>query len=68
MTPKERAAKTQALINELLKMADVSAWNYKQELAEYRRIFVDTLTLIRDDALAEDAALASEKPAFTPKS
>jgi hypothetical protein len=59
MTAAERAEKSQALINEVIRIPDIGYGNYKAELKQYRRILMDLLVLIRDDALAE-AALASK--------
>jgi len=60
MSAKDRAAKAQALIDEVKRIAPIGYSNYQQELQEYRRILYDILILIRDDALAEDAALTSD--------
>lgn len=62
MSAADRAKKAQSLINEVGKIPPLGYGNYKQELEEYRRILVDLLVLIRDDAIAEDKALASAKP------
>lgn len=59
MSAADRAKKAQALINEVNKIPPVGMSNYKNELEQYRRILTDLLVLIRDDAIAEDKALAS---------
>ena len=60
MTPKERATRAENLRREVQGMAALGYGNYQQELLQYRRILNDLLVLIRDDALAEDAALKSD--------
>lgn len=60
MSAADRAKKAQGLINEVARIPPPSYSNYHQVLDEYRRILTDLLVLIRDDAIAEDAALASK--------
>lgn len=62
MTAAERAKRAQSLINEVGRIAPVSFANYKQELEQYRRILIDLLVLIRDDAIAEDLSRSSVNP------
>ena len=53
MTADQRAKYAQKLIDELASMPNVSYSNYKDVLAEYKRIANDFGVLIRDDALEE---------------
>lgn len=62
MTAASRAKKAQALINEVTGIPAPSYSNYKQVMDEYRRVLIDLLVLIRDDAEAEDLSLSSVNP------